>query len=286
MKAAGRSSIATWPVSCQTTLRELGISRSNSSASRTGTSRSSRAPHDQRRAGDLAEPVADRVVGERVEGGHEARLARAAHLLGDQRAGQPIGAAGDDAEDRPPRARAARERVRPRAEPAAVQRRARCSSASSAASARSLRRYSIDSPAALTSTSRSTRCREADRQLGADEAAHRVADDARRASTPSSSSSASTERAVAGDRDLLRGHLRRAEAGQVEGDDAVRASEVRELLEPVLPGAREAVDEDDRQLGAAGAEVDHVDPGAGDADPALVLAPVDRPSTPSVRAGP
>ena len=41
LKAAGRSSIATWPVSGQTTLRELGISRANSSASRAGTSLSS-----------------------------------------------------------------------------------------------------------------------------------------------------------------------------------------------------------------------------------------------------
>ena len=41
LKAAGRSSIATWPVSGQTTLRELGIRRANSSASRAGTSLSS-----------------------------------------------------------------------------------------------------------------------------------------------------------------------------------------------------------------------------------------------------
>ena len=115
------------------------------------------APDDQRRAGDLAQPVADRVVGERVEGGHEAGLARAADLLGDERAGQPLGAVGDDAEDQPPRARAPRERVRARGQPAAVGGEAVLEPRRAAASARSLRRYSIDRPAALTSTSRSTR---------------------------------------------------------------------------------------------------------------------------------
>ena len=41
LKARGRSNIATWPVSGKTTFRESGIKRSNSSASRTGTRRSS-----------------------------------------------------------------------------------------------------------------------------------------------------------------------------------------------------------------------------------------------------
>ena len=41
LNASGRSSIATWPVSGQTTLRESGIRRANSSASRAGTSWSS-----------------------------------------------------------------------------------------------------------------------------------------------------------------------------------------------------------------------------------------------------
>ena len=158
LKAAGRSSMATWPVSGQTTLRALGISRANSSASRGGHELVLGAPDDQRRAGDLAQPIADRVVGERVEGGHEAGLARAADLLGDERR---RAAARDGAATMPKisrrAARAPRERVRARGQPAAVGGQAVRRAAPSSASARSLRRYSIDRPAALTSTSRSTR---------------------------------------------------------------------------------------------------------------------------------
>ena len=53
VERAGRSSIAMWPVSSKTTLRESGISSANTSASCTVIRRSLLAPHDQRRAGDL-----------------------------------------------------------------------------------------------------------------------------------------------------------------------------------------------------------------------------------------
>ena len=64
LNARGRSSIATCPVSGQTTLRASGISRSNSSRVAHGHEAVLLAPDDQRRAADLAE--ARRGSGSRV----------------------------------------------------------------------------------------------------------------------------------------------------------------------------------------------------------------------------
>ena len=113
--------------------------------------------------------------------------------------------------------------------------------------------------------------RELQRDLGADEAAHRVADD-HRAIDAERVQQLVDDPPVAGDRDLLGRHRRMPEARQVHRDDAMRAGEVGDVLQPVDPGARQPVDEHDR---IALADVDHVDRGARDLDPALVLAPVD-----------
>ncbi len=93
LKAAGRSSIAMWPVSSKITLRESGISSAKTSASRTLISRSLVAPHDQRRAGDLGQALAEVVVEDRLERLQEAGLAGAAQLLGGERRGQAAGVA-------------------------------------------------------------------------------------------------------------------------------------------------------------------------------------------------
>ena len=65
-----------------------------------------------------------------------------------------------------------------------------------------------------------------DRELGRDEAAHRVADDRRRVD-PELVEQAVEHARVAGDRDLLGGHRRVPEAGQVDRDHAVLARRTR-----------------------------------------------------------
>ncbi len=112
---------------------------------------------------------------------------------------------------------------------------------------------------------------EGDGELGADEAAHRVAHDGGRIDTELTQQTVQ-QAGIAEDRDLLLGHWRAAEAGQVEGDHAVLGGEHGQLLEPVGPGARQAVDEDERRPLA---QLDRVDGRSPDAHPALVGAPVD-----------
>jgi hypothetical protein len=112
---------------------------------------------------------------------------------------------------------------------------------------------------------------EADRHLGPDEAAHRVADD-HGPLDPERVQQLVDDAAVARDRDLLGGHGGVAEPRQVHRDDAVVAGEVGDVLQPVDPCARQAVDEDER---IPFADVDGVDGRARHLHPALVLAPVD-----------
>ena len=97
------------------------------------------------------------------------------------------------------------------------------------------------------------------RGLGRDEAAHRVADHGAVAH-PQRLAEVVQQAPVALDRDLPFGHRRVAEPGQVERQNPMLAGEVGDVLEPVLPRAREAVDEDDRHPGAR-AQLDVVDPG-------------------------
>ncbi len=89
LNAAGRSSIAMWPVSSKITLREPGISSAKTSASRTLISRSRVAPDDQRRAGDLRQALAHVVVDDRLRapGGSRACRRRAAARRRAARAG-------------------------------------------------------------------------------------------------------------------------------------------------------------------------------------------------------
>ena len=103
----------------------------------------------------------------------------------------------------------------------------------------------VEMPAADTSTSRSTRCGNAIASSARDEATHRVADDRRRVD-PQLAQQAVEQPRVAGDRDLLGGHRRVPEPGQVERHHAMLAREHRQLLEPVGPAARQPVDEHQR----------------------------------------
>jgi hypothetical protein len=106
--------------------------------------------------------------------------------------------------------------------------------------------------------------REGERQLRAHEPAHRVpehdgvvdaellADRVGRLREPR-------------DRELIVvGHLGLAKPGEVERDAAVRRHERRDVQQPVLPDAAEAVDEQQRRAAAAG--IDHVDRATVDLD--------------------
>ena len=138
------------------------------------------APHDQRRDLDLAQPVAERVVQQRLERGDEPGLSGAVDELRGERDRQPLRIAHDDLQRGAPQPRPVDDRrcCRPRrAAPTAIRR--------PIASTGSRRRYSVESPAAETSTSLRDARRERERQLGADEAAHRVADHDRRRRSPS-----------------------------------------------------------------------------------------------------
>jgi hypothetical protein len=215
-----------------------------------------RAPHDQGRAPDAAEALADRVVGERVERVDEPEPARTADLLGDQRRREPFGRGDDEPHEQPPRPRPACDRVRAGADERGPRRQQRLPVA----------KQSEDPVVALVLHGETRRADEherldprrvLDRDLGGDEPAHRVAHEDGR-SDPELLEQRVDEPAVARDRDLVRRHLGRAEPGKVEGDDAMsRRREVGEVLEPVLPRAREPVDEHHRRLALA--QLDDVD---------------------------
>ena len=117
----------------------------------------------------------------------------------------------------------------------------------------------VEMPAAETSTSRSTRCGNAIASSAAMKPPIELPTTAA-ASIPSSPSSAVEQPRVAGDRDLLGGHRRVAEPGQVERHHAVLAREHRQLLEPVRPAARQPVDEHQR-LGVSGVRAARSVPG-------------------------
>src|SRR4029079_17409134 len=76
-------------------------------------------PDDQRRAADVAEALADRVVGQRVERVDEPGLPRAAHLLADRRARERVGGGTAEPHEHLPRSRAPRDGVGARADEAA-----------------------------------------------------------------------------------------------------------------------------------------------------------------------
>ena len=224
-----------------------------------------RAPHDERRASDLRQPVADAV-------------------------GRPPGARGGSPACRRPRQQLVRQRRREAVRVARAKRSAtwrmpraprhlpcgrrrasdRGERAAAAPSGVALALLALI-PAAETSTSRSTRCGEGDRQLRGDEPAHRVAHegggrDARASHT------LLHEAGVAGDRDRPAGIGEAPKPGRSTRDHAMRAREVGDVLEPVLPTAGEAVHEQQRR---AGAELDDVGRRPVHLDPALVRRPVD-----------
>ena len=114
-------------------------------------------------------------------------------------------------------------------------------------------RYFVARPAAETSTSRSTRCGELDRQLGGRRS--------RPSSCPPRPPRVDVERVAAArpacarsprSRSSPRGIGGVAEAGQVQRDHAVPSAKARDVRQPVLPPAAEAVDEDERRALAAG----------------------------------
>ena len=99
LNSAGRSSIATCPVSSKIDLSRAGDQLRVEVRVAHGDHAVAIAPHDQGGADDLGEAVAEVVVEVRLQRLEEARLAGAADLLGHERGGQPTGVAGDEAED-------------------------------------------------------------------------------------------------------------------------------------------------------------------------------------------
>ena len=117
LNAAGRSSIAMWPVSSKITLARVRDQFGEHIRVAHVDQPVLLAPHDQRRAGDLREALAQVVVDRRLERLQEAGLARTAQLLGGERA--TAGDAGGERRGRAsPRAAAAGARRCPSGSPA------------------------------------------------------------------------------------------------------------------------------------------------------------------------
>ncbi len=112
-----------------------------------------------------------------------------------------------------------------------------------------------------------------DGHLGGDEAAHGVADEGA-GLDPQRRAEVLEQLPVAGDRDLaVGGHRARPETGEIQRHRPVAAvGHRRHVLEPVLPAAAEAVDEDDRRTLA---DLGVVDPLGADLDRVEMLPPVD-----------
>ena len=109
LNAAGRSSIATWPVSSKMTLRESGISSAKTSASRDGDQPVAVAPDDQRRAGDLAAGARGRRSrGSLRSACMKPGLPAPRSCSAASARGQAAGVAGDDARASTSRSRARR----------------------------------------------------------------------------------------------------------------------------------------------------------------------------------
>ena len=114
--------------------------------------------------------------------------------------------------------------------------------------------------------------RGAEHGLRCDQASHRVADQGRAAVDPELLAEVEQETTVSVHLDRPRGHWAGSEAGQVESDRAVGATEMGEVLQPGLPGARDPVDEDDR---LPLADLGVVDRCPGQLDPVDMGTPVD-----------
>ena len=199
------------------------------------------APDDQRRDLDVVEPVEDLVPHQALDGGQEPGPAGAVvELLQEQLAPQQLGVLeealeGRIAQPRSPHPALLEAQQRAGAAPVAIR---------ATVSAGWRRRRALLTPAAETSTSFSNRSGWA------------VAASAEMKppiELPTTAQSADLDRVaeavqeppVALDRDLPGRHRAVAEARQVERDHPMGAGEVGEVLEPVLPRAREPVDEQD-----------------------------------------
>ena len=214
LKVTGRSAIATWPVSSITILREPSISSTNLSASRDGDDHVLLAPDHQRGAADVGQAVAEVVFEVGPQRGLEAGPAGAAHEALEGQVGLQPGAGGGPR--RPARRGAGGgggRSARRRATSIVVARAMALAAAITGCLATSI----WETPAAATSTSRSTSSGRWMASSADDVAAHRVAHD--HAGTELQPVEQLGHHArVEADRDLLLGHLRGAEAGQVGRD--------------------------------------------------------------------
>ena len=228
------------------------------------------APDDQRRTADLRQPLAEVVVQAGMQGGLEAGLVRALHQALEHQVGlDPARVPADQAHH-------------PVAQLRAPGRHLHLGHVARGQQARGLprREYGPLGHVHLRHARRRQQhqavddVRVADRHLGGHEAAHRVAHHhGGRQFEPFTHFR--HDLAVELDRDPL-ARLSTARIRQVHRHDPARLGEARDVLEPVLPLAAQAVDEHDRPVLALVADVDVVHRAAVDLSVAQVLAPVDR----------
>ena len=203
-----------------------GISSSSASASRTGITRSF-APQTTasgRRSAAAARAADGRGAPPAPAGSRACRSRASAR----RRAARAAGRGGGTTSPAAPR-RSRGRRATARRDAAAHQPLATPATSARRSAASALSRVQVLGASARrreTSTSRSTRVGERDRQLGGDEAAHRVADDRRRARSPSASQQRVDEPRVAVDRDLLgaASARRRSPAGRARSRGACARS--------------------------------------------------------------
>ena len=244
LKRSGRSAIGRWPHSSKISRREFSRSVGVLGGVGGGDDPVLPAPQDERGNVDLAQAVVDVVAGDAGQRLDEPLAAVAAGEELPQELGADL--------VRPQHRSLERPGSRPRT-PEAQRLRARVE-----------RRHGVQDPGGHREPARreanardSNRGDECDllepsglgdRGLSGDETAERAADD-RRVANAERRAEVEDEAAVVGNRHRPGRGRGVAESGQVERDHAVRASEMRDLLEPVLPAARQPMYEDEGQRG-------------------------------------
>src|SRR5436305_4953845 len=226
------------------------------------------APDDHRRDFDLFEAVAGVVFDDGVEGVGEAGAGYArGHLLPEQLLAQAAGIADCEAEHQPAGAAVDDEEAGGGGEGAAERVPSmRCGAATL------VREPGVDETGGGDEDEAVEAARFAQHRLGGNQAAHRVADQGHVLAEAELLAEIVQQATVGGHVDGPGGHRAGAETRQFESDRAVAAPEVRQVFEPVLPGARDSVDEDDR---LALADLGVVDRRPRQLEPVKVWPPVE-----------
>src|SRR5918995_2439433 len=225
-------------------------------------------PDDQGRDLDAVEPVEEVVAEERAEGGQEGGgVVGAVRELPQQLGSEPVRCVEDVAEHRvaqPPPPKPALAQLE--AEPGGGRQQSRQRLGGAPA------HVDRADPGGGEQHELLDPVRLGDRDLGRDEATHRVPDQGALLHLQLAAELVH-EPPVVADRHFPRRHRAVAEARQVERDHAMVAGEIRDVLEPVLPTAGEPVNEHDRAAALAHLAVVHARP--RDIHLTQMLAPID-----------